>query len=92
LKLLKIKIKRLFDASSEIKKMFKFANSLDSVADMMQNTMIRYHANLIVETLDKIVILLTKSLISEQDKENIIELGKKHYHFGLKKEHFKVLF
>ena len=54
--------------------MFEFAKSLDSVADMMQNTMIRYHANLIVETLNKIVILLTKSLISEQDKENIMAM------------------
>ena len=30
--------------------MFEFAKSLDSVADMMQNTNLRYHATVIDET------------------------------------------
>ena len=71
--------------------MFLFASNLELAADMMQNPKVHYHANQVIKTLEKIVILLTKSLISEQDKEKLVELGKRHYHVGLKKEHFKVL-
>jgi hypothetical protein len=70
--------------------MFLFASSLELADDMMQNKMVRLHANQVLNILDKIVILLTKSLISEQDKITLFELGKDHYHFGLKKEHFQV--
>jgi hypothetical protein len=70
--------------------MFLFASSLELTDDMMQNKMVRLHANQVLNILDKIVILLTKSLISEQDKMTLFELGKDHYHFGLKKEHFQV--
>ena len=70
--------------------MFVFASSLELVDDMMRNRLVRHHANQVIKILDKIVILLTKSLISEQDKIKLFELGKDHYHFGLKKEHFQV--
>ena len=70
--------------------MFLFTNDVD--CDMFENTMIRHHAKLVIDYLDKIVILLTKSSISELDKEKLIDLGKRHFHFGLKKEHFKVIF
>jgi hypothetical protein len=70
--------------------MFVFASSLELVEDLMKNIMLRHHANQVIKILDKIVILLTKSLISEQDKIKLFELGKNHYHFGLKKEHFQV--
>ena len=61
---------------------------------MFENTMIRHHAKLVIDYLDKIVILLTtsSSSISGEDKDKLIDLGKRHYHFGLKKEHFKVIF
>jgi hypothetical protein len=72
--------------------MFIFANSLELVEDMMKNIMLRHHANQVIKILDKIVILLTKALISEQDKIKLFELGKNHYHFGLKKEHFQVFY
>ncbi len=72
--------------------MFVFASSLELVDDMMRNIMVRHHANQVIKILDKIVILLTKSSISEQDKITLFELGKDHYHFGLKKEHFQVFY
>jgi hypothetical protein len=57
----------------------------------MENTMIHLHANQMITTLDQIIISITKNAsINEQDKTNLIELGKQHYYFGLKKEHFKV--
>jgi hypothetical protein len=53
--------------------------------------MVQLHANQIISTLDKIVILLTKSIISEKDKKRLVELGKQHYHFGIKKVYFEVI-
>ena len=58
---------------------------------MTANIQVKEHASKVVRTLDKIVILLTKSTISEQDKKKLFELGKRHYHYGLKIEYFKVI-
>ena len=71
--------------------MWVFARNLETFAEMIENVMVNLHANQLIKTLDKIVVLLTKSAINEQDKEKLVELGKRHYHVGLKKEHFKVL-
>jgi hypothetical protein len=70
--------------------MFIFASNLVLVSDMIDNLMVRTHADLVIKTLNDIIILLTKSFISEKDKEKLVELGKQHYHFGIKKEYFKV--
>ena len=71
--------------------MFLFSSSLELAADMRLNPMVSKHGNQVIKKLDKIVVLLTKSSISEKDKEKLVELGQRHYHFGLKIEHFKVL-
>ncbi len=71
--------------------MFGFANSLELVSDILENTMVSVHASQVIRTLDKIILSLTKSSISEHDKKKLVELGKLHYHFGLKKEYFKVI-
>ena len=81
---------KIFESSNEIKNLFGFASNLESSNEMIQNTRVRYHANQVINTLDKIIILLTKSTISKQDKDDLIRLGKLHYHFGLKKDYFKV--
>ena len=83
---------KIFESSKDIKKMFKFANSLESVDEMMSNAQVRFHGNQMVNTMHKIVILLTEMSISKQDKEDLVELGQRHYHFGLKKDYFTVLF
>ena len=77
---------KIFESSNEIKEMFRFSNSLDN---KMNN--VHSHSIKVVKTLDKIVILLTNStFFSEQDKNELVKLGKQHYHFGLKIDHFKV--
>jgi len=73
-----------------LKKLWVFAANLETFEEMITNTMVHYHAYQVIKILDKIVILLTTSSINEKDKEKLIDLGKRHYHFGLKKEHFKV--
>ena len=51
--------------------MFVFASNLQLAEDMMQNIMVSHHTNQVIKTLDKIVILLTKSSISDQEKLNL---------------------
>jgi hypothetical protein len=81
---------RIFE-TKDLKKLWVFASNLETFEEMITNTMVNYHANQVIKILDKIVILLTTSSINEKDKEKLIDLGKRHYHFGLKKEHFKVV-
>jgi hemoglobin-like flavoprotein len=81
-------MKRIFETSKEIKNMFVFANNLETPEEMIENTKVRNHANQVIKTLNKIVILFTESLISDHDKMELVELGKRHFHYGLKKEHF----
>jgi hypothetical protein len=83
---------RIFDSSKEIKNLFGFASSLESIDDILENTQVRYHGNLMINTMDKIVILLTELSLSKQDKYQLISLGQQHYHFGLKTDYFKVLY
>ena len=70
--------------------MFLFASSLELVSEMIHNINVRYHAGQMIQKLNEIVILLAQSLISEEEKENLFKLGKHHYHYGIKKEYFKV--
>jgi hypothetical protein len=81
---------KLFNKSAEIKILFNFATRLELIDDMMDNGMIRYHASLVINTLDRIVMMMTQSSICNKDKKQLIELGKRHYHYGLRVEHFQV--
>ena len=81
---------RIFETSNEIKNLFGFASNLESSNEMIKNTRVRYHANQVINTLNKIIVLLTIFSISTEDKDDLIRLGKIHYHYGLKKEYFKV--
>ena len=81
---------RIFETSKEIKNLFGFASSLESIDDILVNTQVRYHGNLMINTMDKIVILLTELSLGKQDKHQLINLGQQHYHFGLKKQYFTV--
>jgi len=56
---------------------------------MIKNTRVHYHGNQVINTLDKIIILLTKSTISKQDKDDLIRLDQLHYHFGLIEDYFR---
>ena len=79
---------KIFESSNEIKEMFGFLSSLDNKMNKVQ-----YHSNKVINTLDKIIKLLTESaLFSEEEKTELVKLGISHYHFGLKVDHFKVFF
>ncbi len=81
---------RLLTYSQEIKNLWIFANNLETKEEMLNNSQLNYHANKIIFTLEKIILLSDSSAISVKDKEHLVTLGKNHYHYGLKKEYFKV--
>ncbi len=80
---------RIFETSEEIKKMFLFSGNFESCT-MLEKTKVLYHANQLIRTINKIIFLLSKSSLDDQDKELLIELGQRHYHYGLKLEYFLV--
>jgi hypothetical protein len=83
---------KIFDSSTEIKNVLVFVSGFDLLADIMKNTMARYHSNKVISIVDKIINLLTKSSssLSEKDINQLVKLGERHYHFGIKTDHFKV--
>ena len=87
---------RLFETSEEIKEMFSFTTtSTPNPTNNNNNNRLIYHANQVIKSFDTIIILLTLSKNNnndEQKKIDLIELGKLHYHAGIKKEYFKVNF
>jgi hypothetical protein len=72
--------------------MFSITETLNlKAAGMNKNKRIYNHASQVIKILDKIIIiLLTNSSVNCEDKIKLVELGKRHYHFGVKKEYFKV--
>jgi hypothetical protein len=42
---------------------------------MMENSQVRYHANKVISTIEKIVVSLTSSPICESDSKALIRLG-----------------
>ena len=43
-----------------------------------------------IEVLNKIIIMMTKYSNKDEYIFELIELGKRHYYFGIKQEHFKI--
>jgi hypothetical protein len=83
-------INRVFNSSKEVKNLWKFTSELETIPEMIESPMLQGHVHSMVKTLHKIIMLMTRSTVAEQDKRKLIDLGKRHYHYGLKKEHFKV--
>jgi len=83
--------------------LFSFANTSASGGiegeDTLENPSPRllYHSNQVIRTLNKIVHVLKSTLSEEttssrialiQDQEQLFEKGERHYHYGIKTEHF----
>ena len=88
---------RLFETSEEIKQMFSFTTTHTTPTNTTNNNRLIYHANQVIKSFDTIIILLTLSKNNNNNNDNrkkidLIELGKLHYHAGIKKEYFKVNF
>ncbi len=78
---------RLFLAHPEIRYMWKFAEKLKTEDELRNNPRLKYHGKRIMETIG----VALKSL-STLDVLNVVllELGSRHYTYGVKPEHFTV--
>ena len=72
--------------------MFSFASNLKPASESDYMIMMKYHADRMIPEVDNIVISLGNKNISKEIKENLIKLGKIHYHHGIKYEYMIVYF
>lgn len=80
----------MFQSDSEIKYLWIFASNLETEEEMLQNSELKYHAKKVTNTLTRIINFLTSPTASSSDQVDLIRLGKRHFHYGLKKEYFIV--
>lgn len=84
---------RIFQEHSEIKSKWIFATNLETEAEMLSNSQLRYHAKKIMDVIGKIVTKLISC--SDIDKFSVDEfeltrLGRNHFHYGVRRENFFV--
>lgn len=79
---------KIFNLSKDLKVMFNKDDDVD-FDDVDKSILINY-ANQMIEALNKIIIMMTKYSNKDEYIFELIELGKRHYYFGIKQEHFKI--
>lgn len=84
---------KLFQSDNDIKYLWIFASNLETEEDMRQNSEIIYHAKRMITAIDRLILFLKADpmSVSYPDQINLIQMGKRHYHYGLRKEYFKVI-
>ena len=86
---------RIFQEHKEIKGKWIFATNLETEAEMLSNSQVRYHAKKILGVISKIVEKLTSTPDVRQfdlDEFGLVKLGRSHYHYNVRREHFVVSF
>jgi len=72
---------KIFDLSKDLKVMFNKDDDVD-FDDVDKSILINY-ANQMIEVLNKIIIMMTKYSNKDEYIFELIELGKRHYYFGI---------
>ena len=80
----------MFCTDPEIKFLWIFASNLETEDEMYTNSDLKYHAKKVVNTLVKILVSLSATTTDTSEHVDLIRLGRRHHHYGIKKEHFKV--
>ncbi len=61
---------------------------------MRKNSEIIFHAKKMTSTMEKIISFLNSTDQTEHicymDQFNLVRMGKRHFHYGLKREYFQV--
>jgi hypothetical protein len=86
---------RIFTEHKQIKNKWIFASNLETEAEMLSNSQVRYHAKKIVDVLNKILNLLTRADSfhkSDLDALDLVRLGRSHHHYNVQKDNFKVIY
>ena len=83
---------RIFQNHKEIKNKWIFATKLETEAEMISNSQLRYHAKKILDVFSKIVNKLISTSSNEITNEDydLNKLGRSHYYYGVRREHFFV--
>lgn len=84
---------RIFQEHKEIKGKWIFATNLETEAEMLSNSQVRYHAKKIYDVINKIVEKLSTVTDAKHisvDEFNLVRLGRSHYHYNVRPEHFAV--
>lgn len=84
---------RIFQAHKEIKNKWIFATNLETEAEMLSNSQLRYHAKKIVDVIEKIILKVINCSDIEKisvDEFELIRLGRNHFHYGVRRENFLV--
>ena len=81
---------RIFKVHASIKHVWIFATKLETEEEMRSDNQLRYHAARLVKTFDKLVSDIDADF--SKNKEFLIDLGTKHFHYDVKPEYFKVIF
>jgi hypothetical protein len=80
---------RIFQAHTNIKHVWIFTTKLTTEEEMRKDPQVRYHAQKLIATFEKIINKLDADLSFH--KEYLIKLGKNHFHYDVKYEYFKVI-
>lgn len=84
---------RIFQEHKEIKSKWIFATNLETEAEMLSNSQVRYHAKKIYGVISKILEKLMATTDVRQfdiDEFGLVKLGRSHYHYNVRREHFAV--
>ncbi|CAF0880104.1 unnamed protein product [Brachionus calyciflorus] len=82
---------RIFQEHKEIKSKWIFATNLETEAEMISNSQLRYHAKKIMDVLSKVVVKAINSTNPEDfsvEEFELARLGRNHFHYGVRREHF----
>lgn len=82
---------RIFQEHKEIKNKWIFATNLETEAEMISNSQVRYHAKKILDIMTKIInkLLSNPNEFSIEDFD-LTRLGRNHFHYGVIRDHFYV--
>jgi hypothetical protein len=81
---------RILKDHQSIKQVFFFATKLETEVEMRKDSQVLYHARKLSSTFDKIINNLDAELNNNRDF--LINLGTKHYHYDVKYEYFQVIY
>jgi len=85
---------KMFKSDNYIKYLWIFASNFESEEKMRNNSEITYHANKMMIAFKKLIDFIKTNPVSSicfPEQIDLVRMGKRHFHYGLKKEFFQVL-
>ena len=74
----------------EIKSVWIFAAGLKNEEELRDNSQLKYHASKIANKINQIITCINQISQMESIKQDLIQLGKAHFDYGVEPRYFKV--